>query len=85
MRNIETFLGVQHVIRENNYYRDEAKRAYCIRPLHEKTTVCLSENKGKNPILSPEEVALIYQFYIKHNEDLFRLLGQRYEWEPRDS
>uniref|UniRef100_A0A0B7B3Y4 Sulfotransferase domain-containing protein n=1 Tax=Arion vulgaris TaxID=1028688 RepID=A0A0B7B3Y4_9EUPU len=82
VHKIEAFLGVPYKAREENFHRDEVKRVYCIRPLHIKRMVCLSQNKGKSPTLSPSVEAMIYRFYSKHNEELFRLLGQRFQWGP---
>ncbi|CAG5127152.1 unnamed protein product [Candidula unifasciata] len=79
---IEGFLGVPYKLKADNFFRDEARRVYCIRPLHTKSKTCLSDKRGKIPELTPQEEALIYNFYSKHNEELFKLLGQRYHWGP---
>ena len=84
VQKVEKFLGIRPVLTEHNFHLDKQKGFYCRRPFYTQDIICLGKGKGMpHPSLPPEVKQPLYEFYRKHNERLFQVIGKRFDWLPK--
>ncbi|KAH9490433.1 Heparan sulfate glucosamine 3-O-sulfotransferase 5 [Bulinus truncatus] len=84
IQKLEQFLGIPHMITDKNFYYNQSKGFYCMRPFHTDAIICLSSGKGiPHPKINPIFEKLLYAYYSPHNEELFKLLGRKYDWRSK--
>ncbi|KAH9490431.1 Heparan sulfate glucosamine 3-O-sulfotransferase 5 [Bulinus truncatus] len=84
IQKLEQFLGIPRMITDKNFYYNQSKGFYCMRPFHTDAIICLSSGKGiPHPKINPIFEKLLYAYYSPHNEELFKLLGRKYDWRSK--
>ena len=79
INKLAEFAGVPPVLSERNFVFDEEKGFYC---RLEKDGGCLGGGKGReHPEVPEEAMQKIREFYKPYNEDLYQLLGRRFNWQ----
>ncbi|KAK3731749.1 hypothetical protein RRG08_035418 [Elysia crispata] len=82
---VETFLGLPPLLGPHNFYYNVTKGFYCLVPFSAKSPSCLGKSKGrKHPELNDTVKTLLYDYYRPYNEEFFKVLGRRFDWEPKD-
>ncbi|RUS91976.1 hypothetical protein EGW08_000189 [Elysia chlorotica] len=85
IQQVETFLGLPPLLGPSNFYYNATKGFYCMVPFSTNKPSCLGKSKGrKHPQLNDTVKTLLYDFYRPYNEEFFRVLGRRFDWEPKD-
>ena len=80
LRKIETFLGLEHKITEENFYFNETRGFYCLR--NETGQKCLSKSKGReHPKIDPVILSKLRAFFRPYNYRFYRLVGHDYGWD----
>ncbi|GFN92998.1 heparan sulfate glucosamine 3-o-sulfotransferase 3b1 [Plakobranchus ocellatus] len=84
VHKLETFLDVPHILTQGNFIYNASRGFYCLRAVCSPYRVkCLGKNKGvSHPTMKPSTRRLMYEFYRPHNEEFFRVIGRRFDWEP---
>ncbi|GFO02769.1 heparan sulfate glucosamine 3-o-sulfotransferase 5 [Plakobranchus ocellatus] len=86
IQTVERFLGIPPKLTSRNFFFNQTKGFYCMVPFTMRAPKCLGVNKGRPHVpLDPEVKTLLYNFYKPYNEQLFRFLGKRFDWEPKDT
>lgn len=83
LRTVERFLGISSFISDQHFAFNREKQFYCIRKACtvSKTMVCYQSNRGRKHIeLNKEDKERIANYFRPHNENLFRLIGKRFDW-----
>ncbi|KAK3756228.1 hypothetical protein RRG08_035290 [Elysia crispata] len=82
VHELETFLGVPHVLNHYNFMYNTSRGFFCMKPVYRPfRTRCLDSNKGvKHPRLKPWVSRMLYDFYRPHNEKFFAMIGRRFNW-----
>ena len=76
---VEEFLGIEHKIKEDDFYFNETKGFYCIDA--EMLQKCLSETKGRqHPYVEPEVLKKLRRFFRPMNKKLFKMIGREFDW-----
>ena len=79
VRKVETFLGLEHKIKPENFYFNKTKGFYCI-----KTDViqkCLTESKGRtHPEIDSYVLYKLRQFFAPHNQKLYKQINRNFGW-----
>lgn len=76
---VEDFLGIEHKIREDNFYFNQSKGFFCVRT--EILQKCLSESKGReHPDIDPRVLKKLRNFFRPRNEKLFKMINRRFDW-----
>ena len=92
LRNLETFLGVEHQLTEENFYFNRTKGFYCgkqevPREDHEWNCIrykCLSSSKGRpKPTVSDELLEKMTSYFLEFNQQFFSLIGKRFDWNQK--
>ncbi|XP_059141798.1 heparan sulfate glucosamine 3-O-sulfotransferase 1-like [Physella acuta] len=85
IKKVETFLGLPHVLTKENFYLNETWGFYCLRRFEPRARPrCMTEFKGwKHPPLPEADEMMLYSFYKPHNEALFKLIGEKFDWEKK--
>lgn len=79
IRKIETFLGLEPKITENNFHFNQTKGFYCLKGNGSER--CLQESKGrKHPRVDPIVVSKLRRFFNDHNQKLYDLIGEDMGW-----
>ncbi|XP_055688624.1 heparan sulfate glucosamine 3-O-sulfotransferase 5 [Lutzomyia longipalpis] len=79
LTRIETFLGIQHRIKSNNFYFNATKGFFCLR--NETGDKCLRETKGrKHPHVDPAVISKLRRFFADHNQKFYELIGEDLGW-----
>ncbi|RUS80849.1 hypothetical protein EGW08_011368 [Elysia chlorotica] len=82
---VERFLQVPPRLTEDNFFFNQTKGFYCLKPFTMREPKCLGKNKGRPHVTLPPDVKkLLYDFYRPYNQELFRLIGKSFDWEPKD-
>ena len=77
---VETFLGVDHMITNQNVYFNETRGFYCMKAGDKQH--CLGAQKGrKHPDIDPRVVKKLNNFYRPYNQKLYKMIGQRFDWD----
>lgn len=80
---IETFLGLQARVTQDNFYFNTTKGFHCLRP-GQGSERCLAKSKGRPHVqVSKQSVTLLRKFYMPHNLRFYNLVGKDFGW-PED-
>jgi len=89
---LETFLGVEHQLSQDNFYFNKTKGFYCgkqevLRDDTEWNCIrykCLSPSKGRpKPIVAEDLLEKMTSYFVEHNEQFFSLIGKRFDWNQK--
>ncbi len=88
LSELETFLGVEHILNEKYFYFDKAKGFYCMRILYRKPNgqrqfhrSCLGEGKGRpHPEIDSNVSKLLEEYYRPGQEWVQKTTGKRLSW-----
>lgn len=89
LRLLETFLGLEPELTEENFYFNKSKGFFCGRQevrrrASEWSCVrrkCLSSSKGRPKPEVPESLLTkLTEFFVSHNEKFFEQVGRRFDW-----
>ena len=86
LHEIETFLGIEHVIEENQFVYIKEKGFYCIRPIKDdKKVTCYDQKRGRSSTTNLDigEVTMkkLVEYFKPRNERFFQQIGQRFDWQ----
>ncbi|GFO30983.1 sulfotransferase [Plakobranchus ocellatus] len=85
IQEVESFLELPPLLGPQNFYYNVSKGFYCMVPFSATSPQCLGSSKGrKHPVLNATVKTLLYDFFRPYNEQFFKLLGKRFNWEPKD-
>ena len=75
---VQDFLGLRRVIGPDHFYFNATKGFPCLRTRRPR---CLGKDKGRrHPVVDPEALELLRQFYRPHNERFFAMTGVNFRW-----
>ncbi|KAL4225023.1 Heparan sulfate glucosamine 3-O-sulfotransferase 5 [Mactra antiquata] len=85
LKKVEHLLGIEPFNWDKYFILNKQKGFYCIRKVKKvmKTMVCYNSNRGrKDPseIIDAEHMERLCDYFKPHNENLFRLIGRRFDW-----
>ena len=88
LSELETFLGVEHVLNGKYFYFDKAKGFYCMRIMyrrpdgrHKFHRACLAEGKGRpHPEIDPDVSKLLQEYFRPGQEWVQKTTGKRLSW-----
>ena len=90
LRNLETFLGLNQELSENNFYFNQTKGFYCGKQEVVRDDLecirykCLSASKGRpKPKVSEDLLEKLTNYFKEDNEEFFSLLGKRFNWNEK--
>jgi len=86
LAKIETFLGVEHEIVDNDFVFNNNKHFYCQIAKHKNKEECQhssaqQKNPHKNAALHPHLKEKLIEHYKPKVEELFEIAGTRFEWK----
>lgn len=80
IRKVESFLGLDHLITNQNVYLNETRGFYCMKS--GSSQHCLGAQKGrKHPDIDPHVIRKLNNFYRPYNRKLFAMIGQELDWD----
>eukprot|EP00090_Calanus_glacialis_P011480 TRINITY_DN19879_c0_g1_i1.p1 TRINITY_DN19879_c0_g1~~TRINITY_DN19879_c0_g1_i1.p1 ORF type:complete len:318 (-),score=60.56 TRINITY_DN19879_c0_g1_i1:235-1188(-) len=80
---IETFLGLEAKVTQDNFYFNTTKGFHCLRP-GQGSERCLAKSKGRPHVtVSKQSITLLRRFYMPHNLRFYNLVGRDFGW-PED-
>ena len=79
LRKVETFLGLEHEITQEDFFFNATKGFHCInRNMKER---CLTSSKGRqHPDVSQAVVSKLRQYYAPFNYEFYNLVGRDFGW-----
>ena len=81
--DIETFLGVRHLIKRENFFFNATKGFFCINgggPI----SPCLQNiGQSKYPYVNQKLSRKLYQFYEPYNKAFFKLVKRTFNWNKK--
>ena len=88
LRDIESFLGIEHVILRKHFAYIEEKGFYCVRSvLNETLVACYDQRRGRKsgPKLSVDSLSnttlkALKEYFKPMNERFFNAIGRTYNW-----
>ena len=85
LRAVEKFLGLSPFFSEDVVYFNVSRGFYCMRRQVQDQDAyrpfCLDQSKGRqHPSVKRWLLDKLEQYFIKHNEILFRMIGRRFKW-----
>ncbi|KAL4232057.1 hypothetical protein ACF0H5_009635 [Mactra antiquata] len=85
LQKVENLLEIEHFDWNKYFVMNTEKTFYCIRKTEvvEKAMVCYESNRGrKHPIenIDAEHMERLREYFKPHNDNLFRLIGRRFNW-----
>lgn len=79
IHKIEMFLGLKNKVTHHNLYYNVSRGFYCMR--NSTGERCLGASKGrKHPYIDPKIITKLNDFFRPHNNLLFRMIGERFDW-----
>ncbi|KAK3731750.1 hypothetical protein RRG08_035419 [Elysia crispata] len=85
IQQVESFLQLPPLLGPRNFYFNASKGFYCMVPFSTTTPQCLGSSKGrKHPVINDTVKTMLYDFFRPYNEQFFKLLGKRFNWEPKE-
>ena len=82
LRKVESFLGLEHKIKIEDFVFNKEKGFYCVRS--DPGMVCYGDNRGRNATtkitIEPDTKAILRNYFRKHNERFYRLIGKKFDW-----
>ncbi|CAL1533583.1 unnamed protein product [Lymnaea stagnalis] len=85
LKRVEKFLKLPPMLSEDNFYLNATWGFYCFKRFDAQAQPkCMNKFKGvKHPDLPKADEEMLYAFYRPHNERLFKLIAQRFDWEKK--
>ncbi|XP_012936394.1 heparan sulfate glucosamine 3-O-sulfotransferase 3B1-like [Aplysia californica] len=85
MQRVEEFLKIPKLYTDDNFYKNETSGFFCYKGFDENEQVhCLGGSKGRpHETLPADEEKKLYKYFRPHNEKLFSLIQQRFEWPQK--
>ena len=83
LHEIESFLALPHLIKEEDLVFNKKKGFYCLRNVEGDFSACYDETRGRDEVkTSLERVRPVLRNLFKpHNERFFNLIGKRFSWQ----
>lgn len=79
---VEEFLGIEHKLREENFYFNKSKGFFCVQT--EVLQKCLSESKGReHPAIDRDVLRKLRSFFKPMNEKLFKMINREFDWSKK--
>ena len=79
LNKVEHFLGLRRYITPNHFVYNEEKGFYCLNVTGHAD--CMAKGKGRHhPEVSVTMIERLKQFFKPYNEDLFKIIGRRFDW-----
>ena len=80
LNKIEKFLGIRHYFTEESFTYNEDKGFFCLN-LPRGAEGCMYKGKGReHREVSPDAIDKLKDFYKPFNEELFNIIGRRFDW-----
>lgn len=80
IHKVESFLGLKHLVTEENLYFNETRGFYCMKSGNNQH--CLGAQKGrKHPDIDRNVIRKLNNFYRPYNKKLFAMIGQQFDWD----
>ena len=88
LRDLETFLNLEHTIGRDNFVFNEEKGLFCLRQNRtSETASCYSSRRGRNitdfkklATDTPQVYRKLEDYFRPHNERFFKLAGRVFDW-----
>ena len=81
---VQAFLGIKSFFQEDMFYYNVTKGFYCWRKTADNGHVhpnCLGSGKGRpHPNISNEAQQLLKNYFTPHNENFFKLVKRKFDW-----
>ena len=88
LKTVEKFLGIDHVITEDNFVFNATKGFYCGKDVRQRGVwtcskeKCLSKAKGrKKPPVEEGTANRLRAFFQPNNLKLFKMINQTFDWQ----
>ena len=79
LNKIEDFLGIERFINHNHFSYNEEKGFYCLNFTGKPE--CMAKGKGRvHPKINPGFLEKLRQLFKPYNEELFSIIGKRFDW-----
>ena len=79
LRKVESFLGLEHEIIEEQVYFNESRGFYCAK--NYLGSFCLGDGKGrKHPKVDEENVRKLRDYFRPFNREFANVVGQNFSW-----
>ena len=80
LSKVEKFLGIQHFLKEDNFYFNKTKGFYCF--YKDKENTCMGDQKGrKHPVVDANTIDTLKQLFRKYNERFYKIVGVDFQWD----
>ena len=77
---IEQFLNIPNFYTKESFVYSHEKGYYCFKDGAQMN--CLEKGKGhKSPVIQPEVVQKLRDYYRPHNEEFYQLVGRKFDWD----
>ena len=82
LNKVENFLGLRPYITQEYFAYNTEKGFFCLNVSQTGGTKgCMPRGKGRrHPETSPDVIEKLMKFFKPYNEDLFDIIGQRFDW-----
>ena len=83
LHETETFLGLPHLIKEEDLVFNKKKGFYCLKNVEGDFATCYDECRGREGVQTTLEriKPILKDTFKPHNERFFNLIGQRFSWQ----
>ena len=79
LRNVETFLGLQHELTADRFYYNTTRGFYCMRTAVKER--CLAPSKGRvHPTVRPQVITTLRRYFEPMNQEFYSLVHQDLGW-----
>ena len=79
LRDVETFLGIDHRINKDMVYFNSSRGFYCVQNSSEQK--CLDHTKGrKHPDVDPIIIHKLRKYFRPYNQRFFQMIGREFDW-----
>ena len=81
---VEQFLGLSSFFREEMFYFNTTKGFYCWKKSRHSKEIpyCLGSSKGRpHPIIAPEVLQCLRNYFRPHNKNFYDLVGKQFNWD----
>ena len=81
LKEVEKFLGLKHVISENMFVFNIEKKHHCLKRQNG-GMACYGIDRGRTvqKQLQNNTIQILKRYFAKHNENFFRLINKRFDW-----
>ena len=79
LRKVETFVGIENVISQEDFLYNEKKHFYCLK---NDAVGCMGRSKGRpHPVMQNETRRKLKDFLRPYNERFYKMVGRRFPWD----